>query len=341
MILFMYDKTPREGNNGSKCIVSGCGIADFSVLVVDMQSLWMLLACAMFAMMGALVKTAADLGATLPEIVLFRGVPSVLLLFFWARATRRTISPTRWRPHVWRNISGITSMWLGFYALAHLALPTAISLNYTAPLFIAGWLLVRGGAQRDPVRILAVLAGFLGVLGVLRPSVQHDQWFAALMGLGAGGLAAIAMMQIRQLGQIGEPEWRTVLLFSLGVCLSGLIGISLQGWRTTDPLVVLALIGLGVAGLVGQITMTRAFGLGSTLLTAALQYTTIIFAALLGVLFWGDRPAPLAWSGMALIIGSGLLSIWRTYAESRMLQGRTAPKPSAGMPHITQEESNP
>ena len=134
-----------------------------------MQSLWMLLACAMFAMMGAFVKVASDLGATLPEIVLFRGIPSVLLLYFWARSTRRTIRPSSWRLHVWRNLSGITSMWLGFFALAHLTLPTAISLNYTAPLFIAGWMLCFGGAQRDPVRVLAVLAGFLGVLGVLRP----------------------------------------------------------------------------------------------------------------------------------------------------------------------------
>ncbi|WP_298015074.1 DMT family transporter [uncultured Castellaniella sp.] len=302
-----------------------------------MQSLWMLLACAMFAMMGAFVKVAADLGATLPEIVLFRGIPSVLLLFFWARSTRRTIRPSSWRLHVWRNISGIASMWLGFFALSHLALPTAISLNYTAPLFIAGWLLFFGGAQRDPVRVLAVLAGFLGVLGILRPSVEHDQWLAALMGLGAGGLAAIAMMQIRQLGQIGEPEWRTVLLFSIGVCISGVVGIGAQGWRTSDPLALLALTGLGLAGLVGQLTMTRAFGLGSTLLTAALQYTTIIFAALIGILFWGDRPAPLAWAGMALIIGSGLLSVWRTHMESRTLRGSS--RPPAGAPQT--KEVNP
>lgn len=113
-----------------------------------MQSLWMLLACAMFAMMGAFIKVAADLGATLPEIVLFRGIPSVLLLFFWARSTRRTLRPTRWGPHIWRNVSGIVSMWMGFFALSHLALATAVSLNYTAPLFIAGWLLFFGEPAR-------------------------------------------------------------------------------------------------------------------------------------------------------------------------------------------------
>ncbi|WP_269497499.1 DMT family transporter [Castellaniella sp. S9] len=292
-----------------------------------MQSLWMLLACAMFAIMGACVKIAADLGASLPEIVLFRGIPSVLLLCSWALATRRQLRPRSWRPHIWRNLSGIASMWLGFFALAHLPLPTAISLNYTAPLFIAGWMLGWGGSQRDPVRILAVLAGFLGVLGVLRPSIEREQWLAALMGLGAGGLAAVAMMQIRQLGRLGEAEWRTVLLFSAGVCASGLAGQGVLGWRWLDLPTVGALVALGCAGLVGQLAMTRAFGLGSTLLTAALQYTTIIFAALIGVVFWGDRPATLAWAGMALIIGSGLLSIWRTYTEGRILSGAGSSPP--------------
>ena len=75
--------------------------------------------------------------------------------------------------------------------------------------------------------------------------------------------------------------------------------------------------------------MTRAFGLGSTLLTAALQYATIIFAAILGIVFWGDRPDFLAWGGMALIIGSGLLSIWRTLGEERLMHGSASPVANA------------
>lgn len=289
-----------------------------------MQSLWMLLACVMFAVMGACIKVASDLDASLPQVVFFRGIPSVLLLFFWARFTHRTIAPSSWKPHIWRNVSGMTSMWFGFYALAHLPLSTAISLNYTAPLFIAGWMLGWGGSQRDPVRIVAVLLGFLGVIGVLRPSIEHEHFFAAALGLAAGGFSAIAMMQIRELGRAGEPEWRTVLIFSAGVCLTSLLGLAIEGWRPLGAATWLALIGVGTSGLVGQLAMTRAFGLGSALLTAALQYTTIIFAAILGVVFWGDRPGLLALGGMALIIGSGLLSIWRTLGEDRIMRGTTS-----------------
>jgi len=285
-----------------------------------MQSLWMLLACAMFAIMGACVKFSVDFGATLAQVVLFRGVPSVLCLLLWARYYRRTLAPTSWRAHLWRNVAGVASMWLGFYALAHLPLSTAISLNYTAPLFIAGWMLGWGGSQRDPVRILAVVAGFLGVVGILRPSVQHDHLLAAALGLSAGAMSAVAMMQLRELGRIGEPEWRTVLIFSCCVCLSSMVGFGFGGWNPLSAKAWLVLVALGSSGMIGQLAMTRAFGLGSALLTAALQYTTIIFAALLGIVFWGDWPDLIAWGGIALIIASGLLSIWRTYTEDRIVR---------------------
>lgn len=305
-----------------------------------MQSLWMLLASMAFAGMGACVKVAVDYGASLPLVILFRGIPSVVLIFIWTRYSRRSLAPTSWKLHLWRNVAGVSSMWLGFYAISHLPLSTAISLNYTAPLFIAGWMLGWGGTQRDPVRILSVVLGFVGVLAVLRPSLGHDHWFAAAMGLLAGALSAVAMLQIRELGRVGEPEWRTVFIFSCCVCLTSFAGIAVdQGWRGIDPWGWTALVGVGFLGLVGQLAMTRAFGLGSALLTAALQYTTIIFAALLGIVFWDDIPDVIAWAGMALIIASGLLSIWRTYSENRIMRGQTVVQMAANAPDTATSEA--
>ena len=80
----------------------------------------MLLASAMFAIMGSFVKLGTEHGASLPQIVLFRGLPSVILLLLWARAGRQSIIPTSWKLHLWRNLSGVTSMWLGFFAISHL-----------------------------------------------------------------------------------------------------------------------------------------------------------------------------------------------------------------------------
>src|SRR5690625_2734309 len=180
-----------------------------------------------------------------------------------------------------------------------------------------------GGSQSDWLRVLAVLAGFIGVLVILRPSFGDDQWFPGLLGIISGAFSAVAMMQIRQLGLVGEPEWRTVFIFSSFVCLTSLVVMGVIGWPSIDWRAYSSLAVVGIAGLFGQLGLTRAFGYGSTLLTAALQYTTIIFATFLGALFWGDWPDAIAWAGMALIVSSGLLSAWRTYQEDRVLRGTT------------------
>ncbi|PWF25447.1 DMT family transporter [Corticimicrobacter populi] len=277
-----------------------------------MQALWMLLAAVMFSLMGLFVKLASQQDITLAQIVLFRGVPSVLLILFWARSARQRVWPTQWRPHLYRNLTGVTAMWLGFYALSHLPLATATSLSYTAPLFIAGWMLAQSGQQRDPVCIASVAVGFLGVLLILRPSIGADDTLPAALGLLGGAFSAVAYMQVRQLGRMGEPEWRTVLLFSLTVSFSSLLGLYTLGWHPLDLQGWLTLIGLGITGMLGQLSMTRAFGLGSALLSAALQYSTIIFAVILGIFFFDTYPDTLAWIGMAGIVLAGLLSVWRT-----------------------------
>jgi len=294
----------------------------------------------MFAIMGTCVKVASEHQISLAQVVLFRGIPSILLILVWTRMTRRKMRPKRWQAHVLRNLYGITSMWMGFYALSHLPLATAISLNYTSPLFIAGWMLVWGKGQRDPVRLVAVVLGFLGVVAVLRPSIDSDQWLSAFIGLTAGALGALAMMQIRSLARAGEPEWRTVFLFSCFVCASSLVGLILGGWQPVQAMGWLMLIGVGVSGFFGQLAMTRAFGLGSALLTAVLQYTTIIFGTILGFVVWGDIPGWIAVGGIVCIVTAGLLSTWRTYTEDRMLRGLARRAKAVAVPTTSAETSH-
>lgn len=284
-----------------------------------MQALWMLAATFMFALMGMSVKLAAEMQTSLPHIIIMRGLPSVIMLLLWARASRQSLKPVAWRLHIWRNLAGATAMWSGFYALSHLPLATAVTLNYTAPLFIAGWMLGWGGARRDYARISAVVLGFAGVIAVLRPTLNESEWFAAMLGLIAGALGAVAQLQVRALGRLGEAAWRTVLYFSLVVCITGVIALAFQGWSLPTLHGWAALGALGATGLLGQLAMTRAFGLGSALLSAALQYTIIIFASLLGYLVWNDIPDMIAISGMVLIVAASLLSIWST---ARMQTGR-------------------
>jgi drug/metabolite transporter (DMT)-like permease len=109
-----------------------------------------------------------------------------------------------------------------FFALAILPLATAVTLNYTSPLFVAvllaWWLRERVGKSL----FAAVGLGFIGVILLLQPTLQPEQWAGALAGLGSGLIASLAYINVRELGRAGEPEARTVLWFSLITTAFGL-----------------------------------------------------------------------------------------------------------------------
>lgn len=278
-----------------------------------MQSLWMLAASFFFSLMGLCIKLASA-HHNLAEIVLVRGIPSVLLLAGFALYNGRKLFGHNLRVHAVRNVSGVTSMWMGFYAMTHLPLGLATTLNYTSPLFLAGFVLYVGYFpgifQEQWLRFGAVILGFIGVLLIFNPfsEVRLDH-FAILVGLLCGALAAVAYMSVRSLGQLGEPEWRTVMLFSMTITLTGIIGILLLGFSPNPSWQsVLALLGIGIFGMIAQLCMTRAFGSGHPMLTATLQYSTIIFSTLWGELFWQERISLSGFVGMALVIIAGLIA---------------------------------
>lgn len=276
-----------------------------------MQSLWMLGAALFFSLMGVCIKLASA-HHNLAEIIMFRGVPSVILLCIFAWLRGQSLLGNHLRTHAVRNASGVTSMWMGFYGMTHLPLGLATTLNYSSPLFIAAALLYSGyyaGIFRDQwVRFGAIVLGFAGVVLIFNPWA-HSGWsrWAVLIGLLGGAFGAMAYLTVRTLGRLGEPEWRTVLLFSVSVIISGVIGVQFMGMSETYSVrSVIELAGVGVFGMVAQLCMTRAFGQGQASLSATLQYTTIIFAVIWGELFWGERIDFSGVLGMVLVIVAGI-----------------------------------
>jgi S-adenosylmethionine uptake transporter len=276
-----------------------------------MQALWMLAASMMFAAMNAFIKLASSTHS-LGEIVFFRGFPSFVALIGWMLLTNRTLRTPNLHLHLRRNGGGMLAMWCGFYATGHLPLATATTLVYTSPLFIAVFLMF---ALRGKISLSLwgpVAMGFLGVLMVLRPTLTSEQMHYALLGLFAGACSAVAYMQVKLLGRAGEPEWRTVLFFSLGATLTGLIFCFMfdqANWLVAlleSPAELGTMLGIGLTGAAGQLALTRAFGKGSTWLSASLQYSTILFSAVLGFFIWDSVPPTISVMGMMLIIICGI-----------------------------------
>ena len=272
-----------------------------------MSSLWMLAASLLFACMGVCVKLgAAKFSAA--ELVFYRGFVACLLLLAYVRIAGLPLATPHWRVHLTRGASGFVSLVMYFYAISLIPLATAVTLNYTSPLFLA---LLLALWVREPVRpllLLTVAGGLAGVALLLQPSLDAGQMKGALFGLGSGVISSIAYLNVRRLGELGEPEWRTVFYFSLIAALGGLPWLLVSPFHSIDREGAWLLAGVGGFGALAQLCMTRAYKEGRTVVTASLAYSTVIFSSLLGIWLWGERLPLIAWLGVALIVASGALT---------------------------------
>jgi S-adenosylmethionine uptake transporter len=272
-----------------------------------MQSLWMLVSALLFALMAACVKLASTRYAT-AEIVLFRSVVGVVVLFSYARLSGRSLATGVAGMHLRRSALGVCAFALWFYSIGKLPLGTAMTLNFSSPLFSTAFVVgatITAGRRVPWILAACVGIGFAGVVLILQPSFGAGQEVPALVGLLSGLLSALAYWHVRHLGRIGEPEWRTVFYFSLCGVLLGLVGSLAQGLtRDHTPEGFSLLVAVGIFATLAQLAMTRAYGKGRTVLTANLQFTAIVFAALLGLILFGDRVAVTGWLGITVIMAS-------------------------------------
>ena len=295
-----------------------------------MQALWMLLGAAFFATMGVCVKFASA-HFNPAELVLYRGLVGIVFLLVIARQKKVSLRTQYPGMHLWRSTIGVLSLSAWFYAIANLPLATAMTLNYMSSVWVAAFLVGgslihwnpqdgRSAWSQGPLA-LSVIAGFVGVVMMLRPTVEQNQIFAGLIGLMSGFIAAFAYMQVMALGRLGEPETRTVFYFAIGTAVAGAVGMGFAGVSQWNWHYAVWLLPVGVFASLGQLCMTRAYSKGATLVVANLQYSGIVFAALYSLLLFGDDIPLIGWMGMALIVASGM--------TATLLRARAAPNAPA------------
>jgi S-adenosylmethionine uptake transporter len=279
-----------------------------------MQALWMVLAAFWFSLMAVGIKFASVSFGTF-ELVFYRGIVSMIFMGIVVRARGATLRTPVPMMHVWRSTVGVLALTSWFYAIAHLPLATAMTLNYMSGVwvaaFIVGGSLLYGESRRQGPLLGTVLLGFAGVVMTLRPTMEQDQLFAGLIGLLSGMGAALAYMQVTALGKVGEPEERTVLYFSIGTMLVGAVGMAftqITPWSSVHWQQAIWVIPIGILASMGQWCMTRAYRHGATLVVASMQYAGIVFASFFSLVLFGDQIAPIGWAGIAVIVISGLLA---------------------------------
>ena len=284
----------------------------------------MIVATLLFATMGMCVKFASADYST-AEIVFYRGVIGAAAMMLLTRVHGQTLRTRLPAMHFGRSLAGVCALGLWFYAISALPLSTAVTLNYMSPIWMTLLLLVRaalgGGNKVDSRLACTVLAGFAGVICILQPTMAGDQLRAGLMGLLSGLLAALAYLQVVALGRAGEPEARVVFYFSLcSICAGAAVVPLASGWHTHTLKGLGMLLAIGLLATFAQLLMTRAYATGRILVNASLQYLSIAWSYIYGVLLFSDPVTGMALLGMGLIVAAGIMA-----AKLRQSAGASKP----------------
>jgi drug/metabolite transporter (DMT)-like permease len=281
----------------------------------NLRSLWMLVAALGFAVMGALVKVGAQKFSS-SELVFYRSIFGLIAIWLYIAAKKLPLATPVIFKQMSRAVVGFISLVLFFYAIAHLPLATAITLNYTSPLFLAVFTPFLLHEKPKKSVFLGLIIGFIGVSLLLRPSFTSADLLAGSIGLLSGIGAAFAYIHVKQLGKVNEPDWRTVFYFTLVSTVGAGLWMLFATFHAVEWQDIPVLLGLGLSATIAQLAMTRAYRTGNTLEVASLAYVTVVLASLFGVLWWDEDLSLEAWIAIALIILSGVISVRSTQTSN-------------------------
>ncbi|HUG45137.1 MAG TPA: DMT family transporter [Sphingomicrobium sp.] len=276
-----------------------------------------LLTALLLAAMFALVKLAATRGVHVVESLFYRQIGSAFCAFVFvaAGAGIASLRTKRVGAHVIRMVLGVSAMGLNFLAMIMLPLAEATSIGFTVPIFATVLAALLLGEPTGKWRWGAVAAGFAGVLLIIQPGSGEVATAGAAVAIAAALLTAAVTVVIRRLGAT-EKAPTTVFWFAVSSLVPlGLLMVRYGGMHDLETWAILA--GLALAGGLAQLTLTAALRLAPVALVMPMDYTSLLWATLLGFWIFAELPTPWVWVGAPIIITSGLVIVWREHRLSR------------------------
>src|SRR5690242_9787302 len=276
-----------------------------------------LLTALLLAIMFALVKLASTRGVNVIESLFYRQCGSALCATGLVAlgpgfASLRT---QRVGAHVGRMALGLGAMGLNFLAFILLPLAEATTIGFSVPIFSVILAAVVLDEPTGKWRWGAVAAGFAGVLVVVQPGIGDVPLLGASVALVAALMTASVTIVIRRLGKT-ERAATTVFWFAVSSLVPlGLARLVFGGSHERATWMIVA--GLALAGGLAQLTLTGALRLAPVALVMPMDYTSLLWALLLGSWLFGEVPTPWIWIGAPVIIASGLVIVWREHRLHR------------------------
>jgi drug/metabolite transporter (DMT)-like permease len=277
----------------------------------------MLLSILLFSMMDATVKW---LGSTFPtqQIMFFRCLVATIpvAVIIYSRGGIVVLKTQQPIMHLLRSLLGILAMGFAFYAFSLMRLAEAISILHTTPLFMTALSMLILGEKVGKYRWAAVVAGFIGMLIVVRPGegILHS---GSLFMLIAALLIGFTTIIIRYLSAKDDPVCITFYFTLFGIIVSA-TGIALFGWVAPSPVDWFFLVAVGLFGGLAQYLMTLSYRYCEIAVVAPLKFLSIAVGGLFGFFIWAEIPDLQSLAGISIIVASGLYTLHREMLHRRM-----------------------
>ena len=271
-----------------------------------------------FGLMAVCIRLASRTEPVM-EVAFFRnffGLLALLPVLLWpalrsgnaAGRLRETLRTEQLPRYFVRCLIGLVSMFMGFWAIANLPLSQAVSLAYSSPIFVTVAAVLMLGEKVRLRRWLAVFAGFVGVLVIVRPW-SHAFSPGTLVAVGAAVITAIVAIQIKQLSRNDGPD--TIVLWTYLFWVPMSLLPSLFVWHTPQGIAWLWLALSGVLGTVGQLLWTRALKLGEVSALTPISFVQLVIVTIAGWLWFDERID--RWT----LLGAGIIFAATAYIAHR------------------------
>ena len=278
---------------------------------------WMIVSCVAFASMWVLIRHAShDVHAFV--IVFFRNAVGTLVLVPMMLRNKCLMRISRMRANSRRAVSGFIATTATFYAVSHAPMATALSINYTAPLFATVGAVLFLGEKIHARRVAALVIGFAGMLIVVRPGAL-PMTAGVLAAMISAVATAFSIIAIRQL--VAFDDSRAVAAWTFIMMTPPSLVLAATVWITPPPAVWPVLFAIGCVAAVGQLSMNRAFALAEA--SAVLPYDFVRFAlvTIAGIALFSERLDGMTILGGVIIFGA---TVYLAVRERQVARARDA-----------------
>lgn len=284
----------------------------------------MVIAGLFFAAMHTAIRHVANTGMHPFEIAFFRNLFGLLVVLPWIfRYGLAVLRTERFDLHALRTVVNTFSMLTVFYAFTIAPLAQVTALGFSAPIFATLLAVLFLGEKVGLRRWSAILFGFFGTLvavGFGLQGISFGAWLAIAGAVGGG----INIVAVKVMGRTQSPVTITAYM-SLLMAPTSLVP-ALFFWSWPDAYQLIWLIGIGVAGNIGQILLVQALHDGDTNVVMPFDYLRLLWVAVIAFFAFAEVPDKFTWAGGTLIFASAAYIAYR----ERTLSGRkTTPSPTA------------